>query len=742
MMVKGRLWISSLFFLIITVLGIQTAAAQGIDIDRQLAERQEEEVYDDSDADRHGGNLISYYLSPRTGDARPAYIDTLKLNYFHRAYIEGQSVAESFTGTYASPYQSKIYFDRPMNRVGDFYFTLPYSHLIRSNERIQWYDTKVPYTFLSYSTIGLGQDREQSFSGTYTANIGTKWNYGGDVDIDYTAGIYAGTASNNITYRIFTSYEGDRYKANLSIGNTNVVNQESGGITDMRYVTHPDDFSDGRRALLPKDIPTKYQSTWNRVVYGVGRLHHKYSLGFYKDLDEPLKSSALAVDTLALPAPDDGLTLPPDTLGAPQATHGEPLQRVRRGHSSEQSEESDMEGKRKGEQKPRRLFVPVTNLFHDFQMERGRHTFISRDPAWLKEYPEPVIPKPQGATYFPNDRFYATKISNTLGIELLEGFHDWAKMGVAAFVSFDYKNFRQPLIDPEDAKRLDLEEEAIVEKQNTTYVGGRISSDSYKHFSYYVWGQVGLVGAQAGEVDVRGEIATNFSLLKQDVGLKATANLLNVPPSFYLRRFKGSLVEWEQDLNMIQVLRVGGELTLPKTNTRVHANFETLQNPLFVNAEAKPEQKLTNTRVLAVGIDQKLTFKSLNWENSIVWQNSSDHSVTPLPDLAIYSNLYLQGLIAKVMTIQVGVDAKWHTKYNPPYYEPVTQLFRPQTEVELGGDVPLLSVYANMHLKRARFFVMYHNVGALLFRPNHFTMPFYPTYPPTLRLGIAVDLRN
>lgn len=150
----------------------------------------------------------------------------------------------------------------------------------------------------------------------------------------------------------------------------------------------------------------------------------------------------------------------------------------------------------------------------------------------------------------------------------------------------------------------------------------------------------------------------------------------------------------------------------------------------------------TNTRILAIGLEQKLSWKILNWENSIVWQKSSDQSITPLPELSAYSNFYFRFLIAKVMTLQLGIDAKWHTAYHAPYYEPSTQLFRPQSEILIGGGIPLLNAYANLHLKRTRFFLKYYNVGALITNPNNFSMPMYPTYPPVLRLGLAIDLRN
>lgn len=738
-----------LFFIVVflAVSGDLVLYAQ-IDMDQQLRDREKhKDVYDDSDRDRLEG-MHSFYLTPRVGDKRSAWVDTLMLNYFHRAFVDGLSIAEAYTGTQASPYQSKIYFDRPINKWGDFFFTNPYNHLFRRGKRMQWYDTKTPYTFLKYNTVGANDSQEQNFTFTFSSNLGKQWSLGGDVDIDYANGFYAATASKNITYRVFSYYRGKKYEAYASIGNTNTINQESGGITNMKYITNPDEFKDGKRTLLPKDIPTKYKSTWNRVVYGSGRLFHKYSLGFYRKTQEELSSidnieklsntSNANQNTKANSTPSDSLAFESDTNRKITAT---PKIKHRAGSSSGQA--SKTEQRKEEAEEDDRVFVPVTSFFHDFQLEQGRRSWVSLDPAFEKEYPNPVIPKVGGSRFFPNDRFYALKISNSLGIELVEGFHKWAKMGIAAFVAYDYKRFWQPLINPKDAERLEIDNiEKLLSVENTTYVGGRVSSNSYKYLNYYVWGQVGVVGKQAGEIEINGEINAHIPLFKSQVDLSGTINFLNISPSYYLRRYKASLHEWDQDLSMIQLLRVGGELSIPITRSKVFAKFETLQNPVLPNQNAIPQQLNSNVRILAVGLEQKLSWKALSLESELVWQNSSNKEAIPLPSISLYSNMYFRFLVAKVMTLQLGIDASWHTAYNAPYYEPSTQLFKPQSDILIGGDAPLINVYANAHLKRTRFFVKYHNVGALLFKPNHFTMPYYPVYPPSIRLGIAVDLRN
>ena len=104
--------------------------------------------------------------------------------------------------------------------------------------------------------------------------------------------------------------------------------------------------------------------------------------------------------------------------------------------------------------------------------------------------------------------------------------------------------------------------------------------------------------------------------------------------------------------------------------------------------------------------------------------------------------MYIKALIAKELTLQFGVDAHYHTKYFSPGYEPALLQFYNQKEKEIG-NYPIATVYANMHLKQTRFFVMFYNVGTKVFKKNeYFSLPNYPVNPFMLKLGLSVDLHN
>lgn len=187
---------------------------------------------------------------------------------------------------------------------------------------------------------------------------------------------------------------------------------------------------------------------------------------------------------------------------------------------------------------------------------------------------------------------------------------------------------------------------------------------------------------------------------------------------------------------------VGGKLYVPFTNTTLSAGVENLQNYIYFDKDRKSTQYSSNVQVLTVGVDQNMRLGVFNWDNRVVYQTSANQEVIPVPTVSIYSNIYLKALIVKELTLQFGVDAHYHTAYFSPGYEPALLQFYNQREKEIG-NYPIATVYANMHLKQTRFFVMLYNAASAVWKPrDYFSLPGYPVNPMMLKLGLSVDLHN
>ena len=110
--------------------------------------------------------------------------------------------------------------------------------------------------------------------------------------------------------------------------------------------------------------------------------------------------------------------------------------------------------------------------------------------------------------------------------------------------------------------------------------------------------------------------------------------------------------------------------------------------------------------MLSASLNQDFKLGIFHLDNEVTWQKSSDQTVLPLPDLSLYHNFYMQFKLAKkVLSVQLGADVRYFSKYNAPAYMPAIQNFHLQPEndqVEIGG-YPIVNVYANLHLKAYTF---------------------------------------
>ena len=151
-------------------------------------------------------------------------------------------------------------------------------------------------------------------------------------------------------------------------------------------------------------------------------------------------------------------------------------------------------------------------------------------------------------------------------------------------------------------------------------------------------------------------------------------------------------------------------------------------------------QESGNINVMMAQLHQNFRLGPLNWENVITYQNSSNKEVLPLPTWNIFTNLYLKFKIAKVLGVELGADATWFSKYYAPDFSPLISQFAVQknaaSRVELGG-YPFVDVYANMVLKKVRFFLVMSHVNANSGSRMQFLTPHYPTNSSVIHFGVS-----
>ncbi len=616
--------------------------------------------------------MTIWHLDARTGNRMPAVSDTLLHNFQHSTLPDSYSIAMGFLGPLGSPAISKIFLDREETET--FLFNNAYSHYLKDPEKLLFVNTRIPYSRLNYYRAGSAQTREERFDARLTSNFGKSLNVGLDVDLINARGFYAQQSVKHNNFSFFGNYLSDRLEAHALLHLGSITHFENGGITDEQFITDPKAVGESFTSL---DIPVRFNDTWNTLKNNRYFLSGRYNLGYHE--------------------------LPQDSL--------------RKGVGT---------------------FVPVASIGFSTQFTQQHRRFLSYDTAYVNI---------EGVQMQQIDRFYAnryyegavddsihfTSLKNSVSLSLREGFKEWVKFGLSAFLEYDLRNYS--MRDTTGTGYRSYRENAVT-------VGGVLNKQQGENLLFNLQADLGVVGVNLGEFRAMGDLETGFNLAGKRTTLTAEAYIKNLRPKHLQENYYSKYFRWDHDLGDIRRVYIGGKIHIPFTQTTVSAGVENLQNHIYYGADKMIAQEGGNIQVLTARIDQKLRLGVFNWDNQVVYQTSSNQEVIPLPTLSIYSNMYLKTKIVNELSLQLGVDAHYHTKYYAPGYEPALLQFYNQREREIG-DYPIATVYANMHLKQTRFFLMFYNVAPQVLNKNEsFSLPGYPVNPFIFKLGLSVNLHN
>lgn len=392
-------------------------------------------------------------------------------------------------------------------------------------------------------------------------------------------------------------------------------------------------------------------------------------------------------------------------------------------------------------------FVPVTSFVHTLKLDFSKRKYISYDAE-------------QNQAYFNNnyllndstDRTDYVSVKNTLGISLREGFNKWAKAGLTAFVSHEYRKFTLT-----DTTATPNERIYTPYVENTISVGGQLLKEQGKMLHYNVIGEIAVLGEDAGQFTLEGNGDLNFRLFNDTVRFMANAYIKNLNPTFYYRHFHSKHYWWDnEDLSKIMRTRIEGKLAIDRWKTELRVGVENIKNYTYFDNtsvkytneqdaisyknDLKVSQFGGNIQVLSAMLRQDFKLGILHLDNEVIYQKSSNEDILPLPELSLYHNLYLRfGLAKRVLSIDMGADVRYFTSYYAPDYSPAMGQFylqNKETRVKIG-NYPLVNAYINMHLKRTRIFLQMYNLVQGSTGNSYFLAPHYPLNPRILKVGIS-----
>lgn len=746
--------------------------------DGNISQRSSRNMADSLGTDKEIPKGIKVWtVDQRFGDRRQAELDTMSYMYPNTIFTTGLRGEYNTTGNLGAPRINRIFINRA--ETDQFLFTQPYDYIVSPVDQFHFTNTLSPFTNLDYNTAGNRTNGEDHFKAKFAVNAGKRLGVGFNVDYLYGRGFYSSQSTSHFKYLMYGSYIGDRYQAHLIFSTITQKVTENGGITNDEYIKHPESFDDN---YATNEIPTVLERNWNRNNNLHVFLTHRYNLGFsrkvkmskeeiearkfamasqkenqaQKDLEEArrkAKREGREFDEKKFKKqtfsgrPDNARVV--NTSAPTDSTSTKaPSERIAVNGKAAADSLRALEAKAAQDTMwMKNEYVPVTSFIHTMKFDTYRRIYQAYETP-KDFYADTFNP----AGNYPGDSIYDKtthyRIQNTFAISLLEGFNKWAKAGLKAFVTSDLRHFTLPT-ETEIAKAYN---------EHNLSIGGQLIKSQGKTLHYDATLETWLTGKDAGQMKIDADADVNFALFGDTVRLQASGFFHRLSPTFYYRHYHSKHFWWDNDdMSKIIHTRIEGKFGYEKTKTTVRVAFDNIKNHTFfamgynvtddfgrTGNTLSVVQKSGAISLLTLELQQKLKLGPLHWDNVITYQKSSDDMALPVPDLNIYTNLFLRFKIARVLKCDFGADARFFTKYYAPDYSPALGQYAVQTgenRTEVG-NYPIVNVYANFHLQRTRFFVMMSHINAGQGKPDYFFAPHYPLNQRIFRFGVSWNFYN
>ncbi|WP_417166577.1 putative porin [Segatella sp.] len=722
-------------------------------------------------------------VDERFGDTKAAVVDTLQHMYMNSTFTEGLRGEYNTLGNMGTARLNRIFIDR-RNTQGNFIFTEPYDYIVNPVSDFHFTNTYSPITNITLNSCGDKVTGEDDFKAMFAVNANKRLGAGFRFDYKYGRGYYNAQSTSHFKYTMWASYLGDRYQAHFLFSTNHEKMTENGGITNDDYIKHPEIYTE---SFATNEIPTVLEQNWNRLDNQHIFFTHRYNIGFSRKVkmtEEEIKAKKFAMASKKENAEEeakeearkkakeqgkkfdekaydkqqgakfsgrpDGARIAGDEPAKDSAAKEIRNDSTRIAVNGKAAADSLLAVQKKNAEDSlfyKSEYVPVTSFIHTVKFDNYRRIYEAyQTPAdyYLNEYYD--AGRLTGDSIYDQTKHWHMK--NTFAIAMLEGFNKWAKAGLKAFASYDLRHYELPTM------------EGGFEKYNehVLSVGGQLSKQEGKTLHYNAVAEIGLTGVDAGTLAIDGNVDVNIPFLGDTLQVRGDAFFHRETPSFYYRNYHARHLWWENDLDKTIHTRIMGTLSFPKTRTKLRVAVDEIKNYTYFSQSyditeeglrkgvmVTPMQESGGINLLTAQLEQNFRLGILNCENQFTYQHSSKESVLPVPAFNAYTNLYIKFKVVKVLNVDLGADMRYFTSYEAPDYSPYMGQYTVQGNGENNvkiGNYPIVNVYANVHIKHTRFFVMMSHINAGQGDKNYFLAPHYPMNERVFRIGVSWNFFN
>ncbi len=557
------------------------------------------------------------------------------------------------------------YFKREESEI--FPFISPYLPYTYTAETMPFYNTKTPYTELAYwGTLFANKQKEESnIRLLHTQNMTPAFNfsflyerYGGN-------GILVGEATDNRTTAFTGNYLGKRYIAQGGYIANKVVREENGGVQNISDIIDT--------TLDAREVPIVLSDANNTLKMRTFFINQTYSIPFKflkKRNKDTTNATPLATPTSIANSKMDNLSKL-DSL-AIDSTSTYDVTTAFIGHYGE--------------------YTTYTKSYYD--------NISSTNTSGREYYNNNFFIDPNESS----DSVSISQIENRLYLKV----QPWAQEAIVSKVEagIGYQLLSIYKFDPSFYVGGNKN---IINNNIYTYFGA--SGQVKKYFAWSGFGKYNLIGYNANDFSVDGNMRVSVYPNEQGIHLKGKLHISNKRPNYFYDNYYSNHYIWNNNFEKTTKTKIEAELLIPDYKVELSAGYALLNNNIYFDTLAIARQNSNPMSIFTASLKKKFVIWNIHLDNQVLFQASSNQDVVPLPTLALNLRYYLQfDLVKNVMQIQLGANMRFNTKYYAPAYSAALGLFHNQNDAEIGGN-PYIDAFVNIQWKRASIFVKYINAA-------------------------------
>lgn len=628
--------------------------------------------------------VYSWKLDRNYDGMERVVVDTNLIGFQKNDPAVRQFISATTLGNFSLATISNLFTER--DRDQEFILINTYYPYMKHFWNTAYINTRKPFSYLSYTNGGSSLNKEEMLQAFHSQNISQVLNAGFHLSTARALGQYRFQRTTNNSFRLFSSYSGERYSYHMNVNIGKVVADENGGITSDSFVT------DSLYADT-KDIPTLFGGIDNPP---------KHQPDVYREIKN---INAFAIHELSLRSVENG----PDSLG-----------------------------------RQHRLLDP--RLAYIFSFDRTINLYHDRDPSVGYEaglYDNIFINEDNTA-----DSLYYWKVQNTIrlkfqGKQTNRYFVDYGFDMMQFTMSTSSGNPAGDTLLDHWFISQDVKFPGI--RYNNKLFNSHVSSGFSRSFTDWLamdlYGRFYVSGYRQGDLYLSGNLKfrLNPSTASDQLEISAVNELKT--PDFILSHYASNHFIWTRNFKRTAWNNLSLNLNISSKKFEFKGDYYLIRDFVFFNMDAQPEQYHQTLSVLVLELTKRFDFWKITSENKLAYQAASNNLVLSLPAFIWNSSTYLTHLIqfrvtgGRLLTM-IGFDLKYNTKYYANAYMPPLAAFYQQRERKLG-NYPYVDVFLNVQLKRFRFSLSYAHVNSGLTGNEYFTALHYPMNKRYLKFGIS-----